>query len=316
MKVLKFFSMVLLTISFIFIVSFKTSTAKKNSKKEDIELRVENVNSISETFYKSMYNGKVKIYSLTRKDSNAGYSIWLYRTGKNVKAKYFAFTQNGKSIYQRYLEWKRGKQIISYCAGPYTSQDYRVPQGLTIDDGNLVNRNIDEDLDGLIIVERVGGVRVADLEKPSSQCIYLVSIDRSLNPRNSSEEKNTFIKWARDQRATVFQTNLMYFKNEKMFKDVSATANRRIFVLGIDNGEVVHIIFNITNDVSLTKISKEIYNYLNNRNNFKVIGILNFDTGMYNIFQVFNEDGSEDSNLRGTTSVSNAQNLMVYYYDN
>jgi len=315
MNSIKFFSIAFFAISFVFITSFKTSTDHKISKNKAIPNNIENVSSISENYYKSMYNGKVKIYKIKRNGSSVGYSLWLYRTGKNVKAKYFAYKQNGEKIYERYNDWKSGKKIISYCAGPYTAQNYNVPQGLTIDDGNLVNRDIDKDLDGLIIVERVGGVRVADLEKPSSQCINLVSINRKLNPRNSSSEKNKFIKWARDENATVFQTNLMYFKNEKKFRNVSATANRRIFVLGIDNGQVVHIIFNITPDVSLTKISKEIYQHLNNKNNFKVIGILNFDTGMYDIFQAFNQDGTEDTNLRGTTPVSDAQNLMVYYYE-
>lgn len=298
------------------VTSFKTSTNNILSENKTIPDSIKNANNISESYYKSMHNGKVKIYSIKRNGSNAGHSVWLYRTDKKVKAKYFAYTQNGKSIYQRYNKWKSGKKIISYCSGPYTAQNYNVPQGLTIDDGNLVNRNIDKDLDGLIIVERVGGVRVVDLEKTSSQCINLVSINKKLNPRNSSSEKNTFINWARNENATVFQTNLMYFKNEKKFSNVSETANRRIFVLAYHGNEIVHIIFNITPSVSLTDISKDIYKYLNNTKRLRIIGILNFDTGMYDIFQVFNQNGAEERNLRGSTSVSVAQNLMVYYYDN
>lgn len=267
--------------------------------------------SISESYYTSMYNGKVKVYKLKKHNRSYGQSVWLYRTGKRVKAKYFAYKQNGKSIYQRFNEWKRNKKIISYCAGPYTTQDYTKPVGLTIDNGKLVNRNVDMNLDGLIIVEAVGGVRVADLDK--KPCINLVSINKNLNPRTPGE-KYPFINWAKRELATVFQTNLMYFKDEKKFGNVKETAKRRIFVLAIDRGQVVHIIFNIEERVSLTEASTEVYNYLKFQKRLKIIGILNFDTGMYNIFQVFNQSGKEDNKLRGTTSVSSAKNLFVYYY--
>ncbi len=314
MKHIKIFTIAFLVVNFIFSTSLGTKDEYKPQLNGKLPSKTRNINNISESHYKSMYNGKVKIFNLKRNGRNIGNSLWLYRTGKNIKAKYFAYKQNGQSIYERYNDWKKGKKIISYCAGPYTTRDYSKPQGLTIDNGNIVNRNIDEKLDGLIIVEAVGGVRVVDLEKPSSECINLVSIGRSLNPRNSSVEKNQFINWARYESATVFQTNLMYMKNDKKFGNVYETARRRIFVLAYHGGEVVHIIFNITIDVSLTDISKEIYSYLN-RKNVRVIGILNFDTGSYDIFQVFNQNGYEDNHLHGTVSVRKAQNLMVYYYD-
>ena len=302
----------LLSIAVMFISAIDTKKEEKMSNSNNVG----DTTIFNEELIKTMYNDKVKIYKIKRNDNYAGYSIWLYRTGKNIKAKYFAYSQNGKSIYQRYNKWKKGKKIILYTHGTYTSQNYKVPNGFTIDAGNLVNRNIDNKLDGLIIVEAGGSVRVADLEKTSSQCIYLVSINQSLNPRNSSKEKNKFINWARDENATVFQTNLMYFKNEKKFRNVSETANRRIFVLGIDNGQVVHILFTIEQSVSLTNISEEIYKYLMKIKGFRPIGILYLDPHYSDIFRVFNENGTENSNIRGSTSVSDAKNLMVYYYDN
>lgn len=314
MRTIKLFSIAFLALNFMLINPFKANMYSFLDGMNNFYTE-KNVNSIDEDHYRTMHNNKVKIYELSRNGEKIGHSVWLYRTGKNVKAKYFAYKQDGKSIAERYNEWKTGKKIISYCSGPYTAQDYEKPQGLTIDNGNIVNRNIDTALDALVIVEAVGGVRVADLDKPSSDCINLVSINKSVNPRNSSNEKNIFINWAKQENATVFQTNLMYFKNEKKFGDESERALRRIFVIGYDGSEVVHIIFNINRSVSLTNISEEIYRYLKNERNFRVIGVLNFDTGSYDIFQGFYQNGNEDDKLRGTVNVNSAVNLMVYYYD-
>jgi len=308
-----------LLFSFFFLLFISTISISANNKKEEKGISVNNANNttfFTEKLLNTMYDDKVKIYKVIRNNNDIGYSIWLYRTGKNVKAKYFAYTQNGKSIYQRYSEWEKGKDVILYTHGTYTSQNYNIPNGLTIDDGNLVNRDIDNTLDGLIIVEANGSVRVADLEKPSSQCIYLLSINRSLNPRKSSSEKNRFINWARDENAMVFQTNLMYFKNEKKFRNVSATAERRIFVLGIHNGEAVHILYTINQSVSLTSISEEIYKYLMKIEGFKPIAILYLDPYFYDILKVFNENGTENNKIKSSCSVSDAKNLLVYYYEN
>lgn len=267
---------------------------------------------INERFYTSVYSGDVTINTLRNGSTEIGHSIWLSRKNGNVKAKYFAYKENGKSVSERFNQWKSGRKIISYCSGAYTTSG-DLPEGLTIDAGNLVNRNINGTTDALVVVEAVGGIRIADLDR--DDCISLRSINKSVNPRSNSSERQVLINWAARQKATVFQTNLLYYDDTRKFGDVSDKAERRILVIGIkSDNSVVHILFNIVPSVSLTAVSEGLFKYLRYDKDINVIGMINLDPGARNIFQAYNSNGSPYSNINGPVSLSRASNLLVYYY--
>ncbi len=267
---------------------------------------------VNERFYTSLYSGDVIINTLRNGSAEIGHSLWLNRKNGNVKAKYFAHTENGKSVSERFNQWKTGRKIILYCSGAYTTSG-DLPEGLTIDNGNLVNRNINGTTDALVVVEAVGGIRIADMDR--NDCISLQSINRSVNPRFSSSERQIFINWAARQKATVFQTNLLYYDDTRKFGDVSDKAERRILVVGIkSDNSVVHILFNIEPSVSLTEISEALFNYLRYDKEINVVGMINLDPGARDIFQAYNSNGLPYSDINGTVSLSKASNLLVYYY--
>lgn len=269
-----------------------------------------NAQSISESSYKTIWSGEVQINILKSNGSKIGQSVYLSRSSKSIKAMYFAASKGSNSVYERYLNWKPGKQIIACCAGAYLSGNYSTPLGLTIDGGQLVNRNVDSNMDGLVIVEKVGGVRISDLDQPNS--IYLLSCNQYVNPRNSSQ-KQQFIDWAYKEDATVFQTNLMYYKNTPKIGYVSATAERRILALVENSGIVYHVIFNIEESVSLTDIAYELFDLLRNKG-LNVIAMINLDTGMCNAFELYNSDGQQLP-FKGSSDMSSLSNMIVYYYD-
>lgn len=269
-----------------------------------------NAQSISEIPYKTTWSGEVQINTIKSNGNKIGQSIYLSRSSKNIKAIYFAANKGNNSVYERYLNWKPGRQIITCCAGAYLSGNYSTPLGLTIDGGQLVNRNVDSNMDGLVIVEKVGGVRISDLDQPNS--IYLLSYNQYVNPRNSSQ-KQQFIDWAYKEDATVFQTNLLYYKNTPKIGYVSATAERRILAL-VENSKIVsHVIFNIEQSVSLTDIANEIFNLLRNKG-LNVIAMINLDTGMCNAFELYDSNGQQLP-FRGSSDMSSLSNMIVYYYD-
>jgi len=269
---------------------------------------------LSESYNMSKYNNSAHICTIYYSGINYGNSIWLSRKSGKIKAKYFAY-KGTTSVAEQYNEWKKGKQIILYCSGAYTTEYDAIPVGLTINDGNVVNRKVDTKMDGLVVVEAIGGVRIANLRETNA--IYLQSLGKSVNPRNNPTHTNEFIAWAKDYSATVFQTNLLYFKNTKYFSYVPASAERRLLVLATNknNNELYHIIYNIPKSVSLTIIAEQIFYNLYYNMNMDVTGMINLDTGARDIFQMYDEYGKTMDYLKGPHDLNIASNLLVYYYE-
>ena len=73
----------------------------------------------------------------------------------------------------------------------------------------------------------------------------------------------------------------------------------------------MHIVFDITREVYLYNIARDILDYLNDEKDMEVIGMLNLDTGMYNII----EARSNRRIVHDKGDISDATNLLVYYRD-
>lgn len=267
--------------------------------------------SLSEKFYGNYFNGEVTIYRLYQGYTEIGQSIYLNRQSKKLKAKYFACGQSGQTVYERYLGWASNKKIAAVFSGAYTTgQDYTIPMGLTIDAGMVINRQIDNTMDALVIVEQTGGIRIYDLDAGAN--LFLVSANTSVDPRSANGKLQLF-DWAANEEATIFQTNLLVYKNTLKMGDVSDSAERRILAICEKNGNVEHILFNIEKSKSLTEIARYQYDFLRSKG-YSVIGMINMDTGMMNAFEMFNHTGSRLP-FQGKTDIKSVSNLVVYYYE-
>ncbi len=272
--------------------------------------------SLSENLYKSYYNEKVRAYKIDYDSDYIGQSIWISRSGGKINAKYFAYKQFGKSIHDRYVEWKEGKQLVLSCSGAYTySKTEEYPTGITVDNGNIVNRSIREDMDALVLVYATGGIAVSDIDDGD---LYLGSLKKRVNIRDRND-KYEFLGWAEKEKATVFQSHLLAYTNNLRIDEESDQdrAHRRILAL-IKNkkGDLFHVIFNIREDVTLYKISYTLFHYLRNKDN-EVIAMVNLDTGAYDILEVYDEDEQKIDGIHGDRSFSirKATNLITYYYE-
>ncbi|NER06170.1 MAG: hypothetical protein F6K17_28070, partial [Okeania sp. SIO3C4] len=249
---------------------------------------------LTDSHYKDLFNGDVKVYELKSDNYRYGHSVWMYRKSKRVKAKYFAHKdlQSGKSVYSKYEDWKQGKNLIMTCSGAFTTDAYgrSKPLGLTIDNGKMVNERIDEDMDGMVIVYATGGVVVSDIDEGN---LYLASLKRKIDPRDPFD-KAELVSWAKDEAATIFQTQLLVYRNElrvEVEKARTESAERRLLVLAQGREGVMHIVFNITQGVYLGDISKAIHEHLKDKG-LNVIAMLNLDTGMYNIMDLYDKNGN------------------------
>ena len=264
---------------------------------------------LSEDSYKTFYNGNVTVNKLFNEDDLMGYAIWLKRSSEKVKAKYFACGEANK----RYEEWKSKRKIVMACSGAFTTNDYGspMPVGLTVDNGLVVNKNLNEEMDGLVIVYGTGGIVVSDIEKGD---LHLKSINKSVDIRESWD-RYELTKWAEKEEATIFQTQLLAYDNNlrlEVNKARKDSRERRILVLVKDKKNTLfHVVFDIHDGVYLGEIAEGILNYFKGKDCY-VAAMLNLDTGWYNLMKLYNE--GQEIVLKKNPE-KNPTNLLAYYYE-
>ena len=127
------------------LIAFSDDDPKKNNSSDARKLNHENSKSYEEIeledeLEKTMYNGSAKLFKLEHDDDEYGHAVWVYRKSGKLKSKYFA----SGSVYRNYENWKRDKHIFMACSGAFTNNN--TPVGLTVDNGQIVNRLLEEDM--------------------------------------------------------------------------------------------------------------------------------------------------------------------------
>ena len=233
-----------------------------------------------------------------------------------IKAKYFA-----KNANQQFAAWKGNRRILLYCSGAFSESwdSDSPPLGICVDNGRIVNRNIDQTMDGLVIVYngggQAGGIAVVNLDKEP------VTVSQGgkaeYNLRDASDRVH-FLRWASDQQATVFQTQLMYTKSYGRGFDLrkltyGKAAERRFLAICMKKGVVYHLVIDHPESDYLNRAAERVIRYLVDNEGYELYGLFNLDTGGKNILRVYDDEG--DVLAKGSESVSDATNLLVYYVD-
>jgi hypothetical protein len=254
--------------------------------------------------------------------------IAMARGGNRVKAKYFASRDfNGATVYQRFLDWSKNKKLIAISSGTYMepncngSDPRTTPVGLCVDNGILVNKNLILDgLDGLAVVYPAGGgggIAVTNLKEGNLK-ISDGGTSPILNIRNPFDLQK-FITWSQGSAATVFQAHLFVYKNNFLLNSSRAKsdpAKRRVLAVGTaTDGQVVHYIIDLPTPSSIYDAALKAFNYLTIKERLNITFMINLDTGCQDAFQVYKSDGTIDYQFRGKTSISDAANLLVYYFE-
>lgn len=264
---------------------------------------------------KSFKKGNVKVYTLQEGYSQVGHSIWLSRASKRMSAAYFS----AGDVYNNHKTWSRGKEVFLTCSGAFSDDldktDGALPVGINIENGYAKNRKVKKDgMDALVIVYATGGIVVSDL---TAGDLYLNSLGKKLDIRASTTDKYDFLEWAKDEQATVFQTQLLVYNN-KLKIDERGRKNkreRRFLALATTNsGQLYHIVFDLPEGTYLYDGAQKVLAHLNAQD-MDVTAVLNLDTGAYNVLKVNTGDDEVDQELKGKTSISRAVNLLSYYYN-
>jgi hypothetical protein len=117
------------------------------------------------------------------------------------------------------------------------------------------------------------------------------------------------------------QTHLLYYKNEiKVANNSSQTkAKRRLMVVGKDeDGILHHYIVYLFSENSLKAATEKIVEFVKVRRDIDdIVFIINLDTGCQDVYEVWNSKGMKlnDHEYKGQSSIDNAANLLVYYFE-
>jgi hypothetical protein len=245
----------------------------------------------------------------------------MSRKEGHVKAKYFACKEGNTLVANRYDKWATNKKVIAISSGTYmNSYDLSVatPVGLCIDNGEIINRELKQNMDGLVIVYATGGIVASNLKEGNLK-IRVNGKDTVLDILRNSMQLTFFMDWAEEQEATVFQAHLFVYKNqqtitEKSKKDV---APRRFLAVCQTGTDVFHYIINLPTSLTLYDGSTKAFNYLQNYEHMNVVFMINLDTGKQDVLKIFDPAGMpySGSGFSGALSMTDAANLLVYYYE-
>lgn len=276
------------------------------------------------------YDQKLVKFDYKEINGNPFGVVKLNMTNQRVKVKYFASkdANSNLSVYQRFSDWAFNKKLILVSSGTYyyypnkNNRDKNTarPVGICIDNGNIINKTTDDNLDALAMIYSSGKIAVENLKNKSISVKDASGNSMNLNLGNALD-KNLFYKWATDVKATIFQTHLFAYKgnllvgqNSNAYKDY-----RRFLAAGINsNNETVQYILNLPFNSTILEGSKYALDYLKTNENLKEISFLiNLDTGAQNAMETYHPksgDKLNNSNFSGIKEIKDAINLIVYYY--
>jgi hypothetical protein len=275
----------------------KFCNEKEILTKSRIKLKTFKVNNITDN----------NIFYLSKDTQRIGEIIWLERP--IYKAHYFA----KGNVYTKYKDFLSNNNLKSriVVTGGY-SNSFGQPEGLTIENGNIVNAVLMPDRDGLVIIEKNGGIRAINLKNGSFILPKMNGI--KIDPLSNIIDYAKLIKWSKSNKATFFQTHLFAFSDKILINKKIAnnqSRERRLLALGSHkkNGKVFHLIINIRKGVSLADITEKVFDLMKVRE-YKVEAILNLDVGSYDIMEVYDSSGQRVLNAH--VPLSNATNLLFY----
>ena len=281
--------------------------------------------AISFSFCKAQYDPEYVDTKTAKIDGDEVNLVKMSRKGSRVKVKYFASRENGKLVYSRYLEWARNKKIIAYSSGTYMNncEDARIatPVGVCFDDGKLVNAQIKDQMDALTIVYATGGIVASNLKEGNLTVKESSSGNsKTLNLRNGFDF-SSFKSWSGQEGATVFQTHLLYYKNNIAVGTNGSSTERERRVLAVckdEDDNIIYYLINLAGNNTLYNATEKVSRFLLEKEFMdNIVFIINLDTGCQNVFQAYNYNGSEldGDGFNGKTPLSNASNLIVFYYE-
>jgi hypothetical protein len=252
--------------------------------------------------------------------------VTMKREGNRIKAKYFAAKDpySGKTVPERFKTWKTGRNVIAVSSGTYMtdcSPSMAKPVGLCIDNGIIVNNNLEDKLGGLVIVYQTGGIVATKIADGNLNIRLSNGASKIIDIKNQFDRRD-FVRWAEEQEATVFQSHLLVY-NDQLNSSPCKTSEcqrrdkrRFLAVCKNEEGKLVHVIIHNPTESTLYEGSSKVFKFLKEFKDMEeVVYMINLDTGCQDVFDLYNSDGKKRQDVGGYYIAEQAVNLLVYYYE-
>ena len=229
----------------------------------------------------SYHRGSMKSYLLRDK----GFVFKCFEISPEHGVHTVYFSRNGG---ERFEEWERRSRnnVMCYLAVGFT-QDWATdqpPLGLSLENGRPINRNLDPDMDGLVILDRNGIREVADLSAGGGFRFDL----------HSGRGRTAFLQEAQRRNYSCFQTQLMYSHSSGRLMGESKEgkrASRRFLAICRDrSGREHHLVMDLARARHLNESAEKALELLRAQG-WEVRYLLNQDTGSRNIMVAFDDRG-------------------------
>jgi hypothetical protein len=274
------------------------------------------------SFFRILNNYDPKYVTIYKQDYKGAKftAIMMTQSGDRIKAKFFATNdEKGKSVYSRFIEWSKGKNIILLSNPCYHNyyQNNTIPVGFCMENGKLINREISDRGSALVFVYNNGGIACSNL-KEGIQSIKCNSRDKKLNIKDAWDREE-FISCAEKQSASVFQQHLLVYRNQLSdFTGISdSKRERRFLAIGKDeNGVLKHIIIDYPSGATLADGAENVFNFL--KDTLDIINLdfmINMESGSGNVFNLHDKFGNVSNDIKGTVDLKEAPSLLVYYFE-
>ncbi|WP_435578117.1 hypothetical protein [Gilvibacter sp.] len=277
----------------------------------------------------SYYNGRFTIETYSYGDRD--FTLYdmsrasIDSSGAKIGAKYFA-----TGAYDKFLEWKVGKEVLLITSGAYLDgwDTDAKPVGLSVDNGEIINRSARPDMDGLVLfyngAAQEGGIAVVDMDKKYVNIEYPAYSGNyeQLDPRETLTDRSIFLNAAVDLELSVWQAHLVYSEKKTEEENFSNKyygneRERRYLAITVRDNEAHHIVVDVPESIKLLEGAddvKSILEYIGH----EVLYILNLETGSLNLLHATNGSNLIDikSNMEFNWDkhlLDNANSFMVWY---
>jgi hypothetical protein len=252
----------------------------------------------------------VQIY--TKKHKGTNYQVVQLSLKNNlIKTHYIPNEGTFENLTARYNDFKeKHPKIVAFTSGGFmmeTGLGKYLPEGLTIDNGQIINERM-ANFDGLVIRFPSGAMAVYNLDED-----HIKTDIGNFKIRSNPRDLFAFKNWAKTNGVTIFQTYLLAYDNELQIHSEGCLncekMPTRFLILSKDkSGEIIHYIVERDRQSSETlfQSTSDVFD-LFQKEGISVDRMINLETGMHNAFSF------EKASIAAPKD--HLLNLLIYYYE-
>lgn len=249
------------------------------------------------------FDGQYQVFSL--KQDGLKFKVFDFDASRlDIKVAYF-----GSTAGEKYEEWQRRNraQVLCFFAAGFAQQyeNGGTPLGLSIESGQILNRTLDAEMDGLLEISRSGQLSALDIEEEAARRRYQL---------RSIAQRGTYVSTVIRERSSVCQSQLLYSASHgsRMGPErYGKRASRRFLVIATDRNRHRHyLIVDLVESAFLNEAAQKALAGLQ-AEGYTVEYLFNHDTGSRNIMNAF--DDQQNRLYAGPIDYTEATQLLVFY---